>query len=37
MKYIMVRLDNWERSFLQEGWKDKQYSMEQELFMTRLN
>ena len=22
MKYIMVRLDNWDRTLVQEGWKD---------------
>ena len=23
MKYIMVRIDNWDRTLVQEGWQDK--------------
>ena len=23
MKYIMVRLDNWDRTLVQDGWHDK--------------
>ena len=37
MKYIMVRLYNWERTLLQEEWKNTWYSTEQELCMTRLD
>ena len=29
MKYIMVILDNWDRTLVQEGWYNKGYSMEQ--------
>ena len=37
MKYIMVRLDNWYISLVQDGWQDTWYSMEQEFCMTRLD
>ena len=37
IKYIMVRLDNWDRTLVQEGWHDIEYSIEQELFMTILD
>ena len=37
MKYIMVRLDNWDRKIVQEGWHNTGYSIEQELCMTRLD
>ena len=36
-KYIMVRLDNWDKILVQEGWQDTGYSMEQEFCMTRLD
>ena len=36
MKYIMVRLDNWDRTLVQEGWQYAKYSMEQEFYMIRL-
>ena len=36
MKYIMVRLYNWDRTIVQEGWKNTGYSMEQEFYMARL-
>ena len=28
IKYIMVRIDNWDRTLVQEGWQDIRYSME---------
>ena len=37
MKYIMVRLDNWDRTLVQEGWQNTGYSIEKELCMTRLD
>ena len=37
MKYIMVRLENWDRTLVQYGWQNKGYSMEQKLCMTRLD
>ena len=37
MRYIMVRLENWDRTLLQEGWHNTVYSMEQEFCMTRLD
>ena len=36
MKYIMVRLDNWDITLVQEGWQNTGYSMEQWFCMTRL-
>ena len=36
MKYIMLRIDNWDRTLVQEGWENIGYSVEQELCMTRL-
>ena len=36
MKYIIVWLDNWDRTLVQEGWHNTGYSIEQELCMTRL-
>ena len=35
MKYIMVILDNWDITLVQEGWKNTGYSVEQEFCMTR--
>ena len=29
MKYIMMRLENWSRTLVKEGWQDKVYSTEQ--------
>ena len=37
MKYIRVRLENWDRTLVQEGWQNTGYSMEQQLCMTRLD
>ena len=37
MKYIMVILDNWGRTLVQEGWKNTGYYMEQEFCMTRID
>ena len=37
MKYIMVRLDNWDRTLVQEVLQDTGYSMEQELCINRLD
>ena len=37
MKYIMVRLYNWDRTLLQERWQNTGLSMEQEFCMTRLD
>ena len=37
MKYIMVRLENWDRTLVQEDDIIQGYSMEQELCMTRLD
>ena len=37
MKYIMVRLENWDRKLVQEGWKNTWYCMEQEFCMPRLD
>ena len=36
MKYIMVSLDNWQITIVQEGWQDKWYYAEQEFYMTRI-
>ena len=36
MKYITVRLENWYRTLVQDGWHNTGWSMEQELCMTRL-
>ena len=36
MKYIMVRLENWNRTLVQEGCQDTKYSAEQEFYMNRL-
>ena len=36
MKYMIVRLDNWDRTLVQEGWHNTGQSIEQEFFMTRL-
>ena len=35
MKYIMVSLENWDRTLVQEVWQDTVCSMEQEFYMTR--
>ena len=35
-KYILLRLDKWYRTLVQEGWNDTVYYMEQEFFMTRI-
>ena len=37
MKYILVILDNWDRTLVQEGWKNTGYSIEQYSCMTRLD
>ena len=37
MKYIMVILDNWEKTLVQEGWHNTGWSIEQELFIIRLD
>ena len=37
MKYIMVRVDNWDITLVQEGWQNTEYSIEQEFCMTRLD
>ena len=37
MKYIMVRLDNWDITLVQEGWHNTGYSMEQDFCMTILD
>ena len=37
MKYIMVILDNWDITLVQEGWQNKGYYIEQELCITRLD
>ena len=37
MKYIMVRLVNWDRTLVQEGFKNTVESMEQEFCITRLD
>ena len=37
MRYIMVRLDNWDRTIVQDGWNNKGWSMEQNSFMTILD
>ena len=37
MKYVMLRLDNWYRKILQEGWENTVQSMEQDLCMNRLD
>ena len=34
IKYIIVRLENWYRTLVQEGWQNKGYYMEQELCIT---
>ena len=37
MKYIMVRLDNWCRTLVQEGCQNTLYSIEQAFCITRLD
>ena len=37
MKNIMVRLDNWDITIVQEGWQNTGYSIEQEFCMTGLD
>ena len=37
MKYIMVRLQNWYITLVQEGWQITVLSMEQEFCMTKLD
>ena len=37
MKYIMVWLDNWDRTLVQDGWQNTGYSMEQYFCMIRLD
>ena len=32
MKYIMVKLENWDRTLLQEGWQNTGYSVERVLY-----
>ena len=36
MKYIMARIEKWDRTLVQEGWQNTGYSTEQELCSTRL-
>ena len=35
MRYIMVRLENWDITLVQEGWQNK--GLVQEVYMTRLD
>ena len=37
VKYIMVILENWDRTHVQEGWQNTVYYMEQEVYLTRLD
>ena len=37
MKYIMVRLDNWDRTLVEYGWQYIWYSMGKEFCMHRLD
>ena len=37
IKYIMVRLDNWDKTLVQKVLKDTGYSIDQDLFMNRLD
>ena len=37
MKYIMIRLENWDKTLVKEGWKNIGYYMEKEFCMTRLD
>ena len=37
MKYIMLRLDKWDRKLLQKGLHNTEESIEQEFCMTRLD
>ena len=37
IKYIVVRLDNWDITLVQEGWQIIWYSIEQEFYMTTLD
>ena len=37
MKYIMARLENWDRTLVHKGWQGTWYSMEQEFYMTRID
>ena len=37
MKYIMVRLDNWDITLVKEGWHVKGYYIEQDFCMTGLD
>ena len=36
-RYIMVRLDNWDKTLVQKVLKDTGYSIDQDLFMNRLD
>ena len=36
MKYILVRLENWDGTLVQERWNNKGLSMEQDFSMNRL-
>ena len=36
MKYMMIILDNWYITLVQEGWYNTGYYMEQDFFITRL-
>ena len=36
MRYIMVRLDNWDRKLVQEGWHNTVHYIEQEFCISRL-
>ena len=37
IKYIMVRLNNWDRTLVQEGWQNIRWYMDQKFCMTRLD
>ena len=37
MNYIMVKLDNSDRTLVQEGRQNTGYAMEKEFYMTRLD
>ena len=37
MKYIMIRLQNWDRTLVQEGWQNIRWYMDQKFCMTRLD
>ena len=37
MKYDMVRLDNWKNTLVQEVWQNIGYSIEQNVYMIKLD